>query len=105
MNREERRKAARKINTPKKLEEVLRYNIEEVERKKEEENRKNRMQYIEIILVMTAYTLSIEGYGKKRLPKLIERIKNNIDAFRTGHLEVSDYDIIKKELEEKGVQI
>lgn len=61
--------------------------------------------FVDVMIVMTAYTLNLEGYGKKRLPKIMERVLNNIDAFRTGHLMPEDFDVIKDEIKKLGVKI
>lgn len=61
---------------------------------------------IEITFYMTAYTLNYKlGFGRKRLAQTMEWIYNNIDAFRTGHLEKADFDTIKKEVEALGVKL
>lgn len=56
---------------------------------------------VENFSIATAYTLRYTcGFGKKRLPEIIERIWNNVDSFRTGHLSLED---CIKELEEYGI--
>lgn len=58
---------------------------------------------VEMILYMTAYTLSYKlGLGKKRLPQIMNYIIENIDAYNTGHLSLQDYDEIKKQMNELG---
>ena len=58
---------------------------------------------IEMILYMTAYTISYKlGLGKKRLPQIMNYIIENIDAYNTGHLKIQDYDEIKKQMNELG---
>lgn len=60
----------------------------------------------EIVFYMTAYSLKLEfGLGSKRLQKAMRRVFDNIDAFRTGHLNSSDYDVIKSEMNKLGVSI
>ena len=102
MNRAYRRQQAKKINTPQKLEYVVQNAISIREKELKQEYDKKIKDYIEIMIVMTAYTLHLEGYGHKRLPKVMHRILANIDSFRTGHLFPEDYDYIKKEVEEAG---
>lgn len=60
----------------------------------------------EIVFYMTAYSIQMEfGLGKKRLQRAMKRVYSNIDAYRTGHLESSDYDVIVKEINKLGVSI
>ena len=63
-------------------------------------------QVVEITFYMVAYTLNYKlGFGRKRLQEIMKAIYNNIDAYRTGHLEVSDYDTIKADIEKLGVKM
>lgn len=58
---------------------------------------------VENFATATAYTLRYTcGFGKKRLPEVMERIWNNVDSFRTGHLSVED---CENELKEFGIYI
>lgn len=58
---------------------------------------------IEMIMYMTAYTISYKlGLGKKRLPQIMNYIIEKIDAYNTGHLSLQDYDEIKKQMNELG---
>lgn len=60
----------------------------------------------EIVFYMTAYSIQLEfNLGKKRLQRAMRRVFDNIDAFRTGHLNSSDYDVIKSEINKMGVSI
>lgn len=105
MNREYRRKQAKKINTPQKLENVVGECLRIREKEMKDVYEKKIEDFVDVMIVMTAYTLNLEGYGKKRLPNLMARILNNIDAFRTGHLAPPDFDIIKDEIKKLGVKI
>ena len=59
-------------------------------------------EYLDIYSLAVAYTLRyVLGLGKKRLPEVMERIWKNVDAFRTGHLDVQD---CIDELEENNIQ-
>ena len=42
-------------------------------------------------------------FGKKRLPEIMDRLKNNIDSFRTGHLTTEDLPEILEEVKQKGI--
>lgn len=58
---------------------------------------------IETYSLATAYTLHyVLNLGKKRLPEVMERIWNNVDSFRTGHLSPLD---CMEELEQYGIYI
>lgn len=105
MNREYRRKQAKKINTPQKLENVVGECLRIREKEMKDVYEKKIEDFVDVMIVMTAYTLNLEGYGKKRLPKIMERVLNNIDAFRTGHLMPEDFDVIKDEIKKLGVKI
>lgn len=60
----------------------------------------------EIVYYMAAYTINYKlGFGRKRLQNIMRAIYNNIDAYRTGHLTTSDYDVIKSEMHKLGVKI
>lgn len=63
-------------------------------------------QSIEIVFYMTAYTINYKlGFGNKRLTEIMYAIYNNIDAFRTGHLEKIDYADIKAQMNKLGVKM
>lgn len=60
----------------------------------------------EIVFYMTAYTIQLEfGLGRKRLQRAMKRVYSNIDAYHTGHLTLSDYDVIVSEMNKMGVKI
>lgn len=56
---------------------------------------------IEITFYMVAYTLSYKtGYSKTRIREIVNSIYDNIDAYRTGHLNPEDYDEIVRMMNE-----
>lgn len=60
------------------------------------------LQYLDIYSIATAYTLNyVCGLGKKRLPNVMQRIWNNVDSFRTGHLSLDD---CISELKRNGIE-
>ena len=68
----------------------------------------NGMQnVVDITFYLTAYTLSYKlELSKEELQQLMKAIYNNIDSFRSGHLEPRDYDTIVKQMrEEYGIKI
>ena len=63
-------------------------------------------QSVEMVFYMTAYTINYKlGFGNKRLTEIMYYIYNNIDAYRTGHLEKVDYEEIKKQMNKLGVKM
>lgn len=56
----------------------------------------------EVTFYMTAYTIQYKlGFGKERLQRIMKQIYNNIDAYRTEHLDFNDYNAIKGEIQNK----
>jgi hypothetical protein len=61
----------------------------------------------EVLFYLTAYTIQYKlGFGKERLQKIMYAIFNNVDCFRTGHLEPRDFDTIREEMRLKyGIKL
>ena len=58
-------------------------------------------QYLDLYSITVAYTLRyVCGFGKKRLPEVMERIWNNVDAFKDGYIDIED---CINELRENGI--
>lgn len=73
---------------------------EMVERCKDETN-KMIDEYLNIYSITVAYTAHyVLGLGKKRLPEFMRRVWNNVDSFKTEHLDLQD---CIDELEEYGI--
>ena len=54
---------------------------------------------VDITFYMVAYTLSYKlEKSKEELQELMRAIYNNIDSYRTGHLEPRDYDEIVEQM-------
>lgn len=104
-NREQRRKVAKTINTPQKLERLVDELVKERTKDLKKDFDKKMIDYLEVMVVMTAYVLNLEDVDADRISKIVARIMMNIDSFRTGELEPGDYDLIKKEVEDLGVKI
>ncbi len=106
MNRKERRKYAKNINTPQKLETVTSRMVQARTSEIEKYYKQRELEFIDVMVVMTAYTINYKlGLGKKRLPSLMKSIIDNIDAFRTGHLSPKDFDTIKEEMKALNINI
>lgn len=103
MNRKQRREYAKNINTYSKLKGFEAEFIKVQEEKTKKEIDFAKRMYLEIIMYMTAYTISYKlGLGKKRLPEIMGAILNNIDSFNTGHLSNEDFATIKEEVKKLG---
>lgn len=58
-------------------------------------------EYLDIYSIAVAYTLRyVCGFGKKRLPEVMQRIWNNVDAFKDGYISIDD---CVKDLEDNGI--
>lgn len=104
-NRQQRRKIAKTMNTPQKLERLVDEMVKERTKDMKKDFDKKMIDYLEVMVVMTAYVLNLEDVESDRISKIIARIMMNIDSFRTGELAPGDYDLIKKEVEDLGVKI
>ena len=105
MNRAKRRELAKRINTPDKLEKIVQQMTLERTKDLKEEYHQKLVGYVEVFVVMMCYVLDAEEIDKERIPGIASRVLFNIDSFRTGELQPSDYDAIKKEVEEWGVKL
>ena len=105
MNRQKRRELAKRINTPQKLERLVdEYTKESINEIKKDYNHK-LVNYIEVFVVMMCYVLDSEEIKKEQIPQIASRVLFNIDSFRTGELTREDYQIIKKQIQDMGVEL
>ncbi len=59
-------------------------------------------QYLDLYSIAVAYTLRYAlGLGKKRLPEIMKRIWENVDAFKDDYIDIQD---CIEELEENGIK-
>lgn len=66
--------------------------------------KEEKREMVTIMLVMTAYTINYKlGFGKKRLPRIMNEILDNIDCFRTGNLIPEDFDTIREDLKKYDI--
>ena len=99
-NRQEKR-LEKVFNNPKQLRKWVDDVYQDMINRCEVQTQDMIMQYLDIYSIATAYTLHYTcGFGKKRLPEVMKRIWNNVDCFRTGHLNLED---CIGELEENGI--
>lgn len=102
-NREQRRKIAKTMNTPQKMERLVDEMVKLRTQDLEKDYQQKLVGYIEVFVVMMCYVLDLEEIPKEQIAQIASRVLFNIDSFRTGELQPSDYDIIKKEVEDMGV--
>lgn len=58
-------------------------------------------EYLDIYSIVVAYTLRyVCNFGKKRLPEVMSRIWNNVDALKDGYI---SYDDCIKDLADNGI--
>ena len=59
-------------------------------------------EYLDIYTIAVAYTLRyVCGFGKKRLPEIMNRIWNNVDSFKEGYISIDD---CIKDLKDNGIE-
>ena len=79
------------FNNPKQLRKWVDEVYNEMIERSTEKTEELVLEYLDIYSIATAYTLNyVCGLGKKRLPEVMERIWNNVDSFRSGHLSLED---------------
>lgn len=103
MNRADRRKYAKTINSPQKLDEfgtkLERYLKAEYEKIYD----RKVTRFIETYTVLTAYVLNYKlGLGRKRLPKIINEIMRHVDMVDEGYITIDD---CRDELKRVGIEI
>lgn len=90
------------FDNPKKLRKWLDEVYQEMVKKCKEQTEGMIEEYLNIYSITVAYTLRyVCGFGKKRLPEVMERIWNNLECFRTGYLSLDD---CIEELTQNGVE-
>ena len=90
------------FDDPKKLRKWINEVYSEMIERCREETEKRDWDYIDVYSITVAFTLRyVCGFGKKRLPEVMQRIWNNLDCFRTGHLSIND---CVNELKEYGIE-
>lgn len=91
MNRAERRKKIKQINTPQKIEQFSaemerRLRIEYAEKAKS-----NNREFIKCYTILTAYVLNDElGLGPARLPKVLRSIQHHVDLLSSDHIKIEE---------------
>lgn len=90
------------FDNPKQLRKWVDKTYEEMIRRCQEQTKTRIDEYLDVYSLAVAYTLRyVCGFGKKRLPEVMERIWNNVDSFRDGYLSIDD---CIQELQEYGIE-
>ena len=91
LTKKQEKKLTKVFNDPKKLRKWIDDVFNDMVAECEKQNYKKLCEYIDIYSICVAYTLRyVCGFGKKRLPEIMDRIWNNVDAFREGYLDIQD---------------
>lgn len=90
------------FDDPKKLRKWVDDVYNDMLKKCEEHAQLRILEYLDIYSIAVAYTLRyVCGFGRKRLPEVMERIWDNVDGFRQGYLSLDD---CIQELEENHIK-
>lgn len=102
LTKKQEKKLIKSFDNPKKLRKWIDDVYSDMINQCEEKTEKIVLQYLDIYSIAVAYTLNYAcGFGKKRLPQIMQRIWNNIDSFKSGHLSLED---CIEELSKAGIE-
>ena len=91
LTKKQEKKLTRVFNNPKQLRKWIDDVYNDMLSACEAKTEKMILEYLDIYSIAVAYTLCYAcGFGKKRLPEVMQRIWNNVDSFKTGHLSIED---------------
>lgn len=109
MNRADRRKYAKNINTPAKLQSYSRHLDtklrQEYQKAYEEKYKEDLGNSIDIFILAIIYTLHYNekcNFGNARIKDFMEDLFVTVDYFRTGEYDPEDY---RKKLLEEGINV
>lgn len=89
------------FDNPKKLRKWVDDVLNDVIIKSENYTKQMINEYLDIYSIAVAYTLRyVCGFGKKRLPEIMSRIWNNVDALKEEYI---SYDDCIKDLADNGI--
>lgn len=104
MNRAERRKNAKRYNTPKKQEQLAKDMYEQAKMVCEESYRKQTEKNIDTMLLALKYTLhfsELTKFGNKRLNEFMDDLMAVFEGFTTGEYNIDEY---RKALLKDGIK-
>ena len=91
LTKRQEKQLTKSFNDPKKLRKWVDEVYEEMIRRCEEMTKKQMYEYMDIYSIAVAYTLRYAcGFGKKRLPEIMERIWKNVESFKDGYISLED---------------
>lgn len=91
LTKRQEKQLSKVFENPKKLRKWLDGVFNDMVKECEEKTMDTIEEYLNIYSITVAYTLHYAcGFGKKRLPEIMERIWNNLDCFKTKHLDLQD---------------
>lgn len=103
MNRAERRRKIREINTPQKIEQFSAEMERQLRREYIEKSDNKVRNFIRCYTILTAYVLNDElGLGPKRLPKVLRSIQHHVDLLDSDHIKIEELEDWLKE--EKNIE-
>lgn len=101
LTKRQEKQLIKSFDNPKKLRKWVDEVYEEMIRKCEEMTQDKVYEYMDIYSIAVAYTLRYAcGFGKKRLPEIMDRIWKNVESFKDEYITLDD---CVKELYENGV--
>lgn len=91
MNREQRRRKIKEINTPQKIERFSSELEKMIRMEYVEKSDKKIKEFIRCYTILTAYVLNDElGLGPKRLPKVLKSIQHHVDLLGSEHIKIEE---------------
>ena len=91
MNRAERRRKVKKMNTPQKLEQFSAEMERRLRMEYAERARCTNREFIKCYTILTAYVLNDElGLGPTRLPKVLKSIQHHVDLLSSDHIKIEE---------------
>jgi hypothetical protein len=104
MNRAEKRRMAKRYDTPKKQEQLAKYMYEQAKTVCEESYKKQTEKNIDTMLLALKYTLhfsDLTKFGNKRLNEFMDDLMATFEGFSTGEYNKDEY---RKALLDDGIK-
>lgn len=102
LTKRQEKQLSKVFDDPKKLRKWVDDVYQDMIKKCESQTKDLINQYLDLYSIAVAYTLRyVCGFGKKRLPEIMQRIWNNIDAFKDDYIDIQE---CIEELKENGIE-
>ncbi len=102
LTKKQEKKLTKVFNDPKKLRKWIDDVYQDMIKNCEKKSMDLVNEYLDLYSIAVAYTLRyVCGFGRKRLPEVMGRIWDNVDAFRKDYLDISD---CVEELQKYGIE-